>query len=562
MKRLAGLIGISLALIATATVFSSCGSSDDAKSGGTLKVIANGDVDYIDPGATYYQYAYMFMYAMHRPLFSWKPEDTLEPSPDLATGPAEISADGKKVTIEIRDDVKYSPPVDRVATSADVKYAVERASKPNVPNGYVNIYFADIEGFKEFQDGEAKQISGIETPSDTEIVFNLSRGTGATVAQALSLPISAPVPEEYARKFDAKNPSTYGKNQVATGPYMLENYQAGKSIELVRNPNWDKATDYRPAYLDQIEASAGNSLTVGSRQILTGESQVNGDFAVPPTAVLKQALTSYKDQVNQTPSGGNRYAALNTQIEPFNDINLRKAVLAASDREALRKTRGGEAIGKIATHFIPPGLPGFEEAGGDASPVDFLENPKGNPQLAAEYMKKAGFENGKYDGPEILVVADVEPPADKTAQVVTDQLEQLGFKVNLKLAPHDSSNARCGTPKAEVVVCPNFGWAKDFNDGQTILDPTFNGKSIVPSNSVNISQLDVPAINEAMDKAEVIVDPGDRAKAWGEIDKQVTAQAPAIPWVWDDNVNIRSKNVNGVVNKFNAQYDLSFTSLE
>ena len=42
-----------------------------------------------------------------------------------------------------------------------------------------------------------------------------------------------------------------------------------------------------------------------------------------------------------------------------------------------------------------------------------------------------------------------------------------------------------------------------------------------------------------------------RAQAWGDIDKQVTAQAPAIPWLWDDNVNIRSSNVNGVVNQFN-----------
>ena len=35
---------------------------------------------------------------------------------------------------------------------------------------------------------------------------------------ALSLPVSAPVPEEYAEQFDAENPSTYGENQVATRP--------------------------------------------------------------------------------------------------------------------------------------------------------------------------------------------------------------------------------------------------------------------------------------------------------------------------------------------------------
>ena len=62
---------------------------------------------------------------------------------------------------------------------------------------------------------------------------------------------SAPVPEEYAEKFDKQNPSTYGENQVATGPYMIENDAVrqgdrlpgrASSIHLVRNPNWDKST--------------------------------------------------------------------------------------------------------------------------------------------------------------------------------------------------------------------------------------------------------------------------------------------------------------------------------
>ena len=63
----------------------------------------------------------------------------------------------------------------------------------------------------------------------------------------MSLPISAPVPEEYAKEFDAENPSTYGDNVVFSGPYMVENnaegeltgYTSGREIQMVRNPNWD-----------------------------------------------------------------------------------------------------------------------------------------------------------------------------------------------------------------------------------------------------------------------------------------------------------------------------------
>jgi peptide/nickel transport system substrate-binding protein len=113
-----------------------------------------------------------------------------------------------------------------------------------------------------------------------------------------------------------------------------------------------------------------------------------------------------------------------------------------------------------------------------------------------------------------------------------------------------------------VAICPNVGWLKDFADPQTILDPTFNGKNIVATNNSNWPQLDDPKINAAMDKAETIVDPAERAKAWGDIDKMVTEAAPAVPWIWDNQPNIWSKNVNGVINKFNAHVDLGFTSLK
>ena len=120
----------------------------------------------------------------------------------------------------------------------------------------------------------------------------------------------------------------------------------------------------------------------------------------------------------------------------------------------------------------------------------------------------------------------------------------------------------CNVPKAAVVICPNVGWQKDFNDGQTILDPTFNGKNIVQENNSNWPQLNDPKINQAMDQAAQVVGVDARGDAWGKIDREVTAQTPAVPWVWDNQPNIRSKNVKGVINKSLAQWDLDFTSLQ
>ena len=53
----------------------------------------------------------------------------------------------------------------------------------------------------------------------------------------------------------------------------------------------------------------------------------------------------------------------------------------------------------MPTHFIPPGVPGFEEAGGMEGPgLDFMAKPEGDPALPAEYFKKAGYASGKYEG--------------------------------------------------------------------------------------------------------------------------------------------------------------------
>ena len=544
-----------------------------AKQGGDLAVLYAADVDNIDPGITYYQYGFNVAYATQRPLYSYKPDDAKTPQPDLAEGEPQISADGKTVTVKLRSGVKFSPPVNRAVTSDDVAYAIERGFSKNVNGPYVGAYMGDMKGLKAFQAGKATRIAGIETPDDHTIVFKLVRPRGAIVAGALSMPASAPVPRDYAKPFDAKNPSTYGQHQVSTGPYMVENdakgnttgYQPGKEIRLVRNPNWDRGTDYKPAYLDSITIREGVTPDVGSRQVIDGSKMVTGDFQLP-AAVLQRASRQNKELLSTTPPTGRfRYISLNTRNKPFDDVNVRRAIVAAFDRDALRRSFGGPATGDIPTHLIPPGQPGFEEAGGAAGPgVDFLKNPKGDLALAQEYMKKAGYASGKYDGGKTFrAVSDQATQQRNIAEVAQQQFAKLGFKVDVKYVTRDSMYTKfCQVPKNEPDICPSVGWLKDFADPETLMDPVFNGKNILDVGNSNFSLLDDPKLNDMMDKAEVVNDPEERNKAWGEVDKAITEKAPSIPWLWDKQPMLRSQDVNGVVSQANAAWDLTFTSIK
>jgi peptide/nickel transport system substrate-binding protein len=167
----------------------------EGKKGGKVTFLAAADVDYLDPGQTYYTFGYAVAYATHRPLYSFEPDDAETPVPDLAEKEPQISPDNKTITVKRRTGVRFSPPVNREVTSKDVKYAFERAFTKNVPSGYAMSYFADIKGAPDGP-GDFKDISGIKTPDDRTIAFELDKPTAVTVAAALVMPISAPVPEE------------------------------------------------------------------------------------------------------------------------------------------------------------------------------------------------------------------------------------------------------------------------------------------------------------------------------------------------------------------------------
>jgi peptide/nickel transport system substrate-binding protein len=554
----------------------------EGKQGGAVTFLAAGDIDFLDPGQTYYTFGYMVQYAVNRPLYSFSPDNAEKPVPDLADGEPQISEDNKTITVKIRKGVKYAPPVNREVKAQDVKYAIERAFTSNVPSGYATSYFAEIDGApaSPVSIDKLKPFPGLETPDDNTLVIKLTKPVAQRVAAALVMPITIPVPEEYASKFDKKSPTDYDQYVAFTGPYMVKNDSSGKAvgrdpgkkIELVRNPNWDKSTDYRPAFLDSVTIEEGNDdLTVASRRTISGQKLMCCDSGQPPITILKRALTRYKDQLGRVASGGTRWIALNTTQKPFDNLNVRKAIIAGFDRNALRLTRGGETVGPIAQGYIPPGIPGHDESGGTEGFTDFdwMQNPKGDAEVAKKYMlaaKKEGVpvtSDGKYDGGEkILTIATNADPGLQTAQVAQTEFNKLGFKLNFRKVPQDTLYTKfCGIPKAKVAICPNVGWFKDFTDPESMLEPTFDGKAIKPAGNVNWSQLDDDAINKAMGEA-ALKEGDERYKAWADINKMIVAQAPGIPYSWDDSFQLESTDVQSVMDSYNTTWNLSFTSLK
>jgi peptide/nickel transport system substrate-binding protein len=564
-------------LLAGAVSCAGCSGNDGATNkadkpirGGSLTVLTSGDLQSLDPGIDYTGgIDQSVLCAMVRTLFAYVPGPSVVVRPDLAASPAAVSADNRTVTIRIRPGVHYSPPVNREIKADDFKYAIERAFSANVPNGYAATYFHDIVGAPRSPTRGVHSISGIETPDDRTLVIHLGRPTAGTVVNALVLPIGAPVPQEYAKRFDRRSPSTYADHVAFTGPYMvasdasgaLRGHRPNVEIKMVRNPNWRSSTDFRPAYLDSIDIRENaDDVELAARQAIDGSRTI--DASDPPPSALRRVAGARRSQLVSFPSANFTYIALNTSVAPFDDLNVRRALAAVLDRSTLRQLRGGPSVGQIPTHMLPPGFPGFEAAGGQNGPgLDFLAHPGGNIPLARSYMRKAGFAGGSYTGKvtPLFVVAN-DSDAAKRGEFVRQQFGRVGVHVRVKLVTSDEAFRLCSTPSAKVGVCA-YGAAADFADGQGILDAQFDGAGIVRENNSNWAMLDDPRINSAMRRASLLPPGHARDDAWADVDRMISASAAGIPTLWKQVNLVQSRDVQGVITAGYPGWELAFTSV-
>jgi peptide/nickel transport system substrate-binding protein len=289
----------------------------------------------------------------------------------------------------------------------------------------------------------------------------------------------------------------------------------------------------------------------------------------PSAAVLKLAYQQHRSQLVISAGGGagDRYIAVNNTYGPFKNVNLRKALWAATDREALDKLRGGKLVADVMTHFLWDGIAGFEEAGGFPGPkFDYNESPTGNMKVAEKYMKLAGYPSGKYTGSEtIQVIGDQQAPANNVAEAVNQTLKELGFKTKFSLVEHTVMYSKyCGIVSEKIDVCPNVGWIPDFGDPQAVLDVPFNGNLIVKNGTnSNWGLVNHPKINAAMEAATKVVGEKARGEAWAKIDRELVEEAVAIPYQWAKEPYIESKDVAGVNQYWNSgTWDYAYTSLK
>ena len=551
---------------------------EEVTRGGTLHIAMSGDVDEgFDPHKSYYSINWeYYRCCLLRMLMSYNGRPTDQGGtvvrPDVAAGEPEISEDGLTWTFQLKQGLMYAPPYqDTEIVAQDFIRSLEREGNPDVGASYP-FYYDVIEGFSEYNAGDADTISGMAAPDDYTLEITTTEPIG-DLGYRMAMPAAAPLPEGAADGHD----EDYGRFLVASGPYMFEGsdqlepggdepvsgLNPGRSFVLVRNPSWAQ-DDLRPAVVDQIEVEIGGTGEDIANQIDAGEIDIHLD-GVPPAQQLRQyRAEGREDQIHVNPSDAVRYISMNIAMPPFDDIHVRKAFNLVLDKDGMRTTRGGPDFGEIAGHIMVNALQDNLLADFDPYPSP---NSQGDVEAAQAEMAQSQYDtdgDGVCDAPEcqnVLAVQDESDPYPDQTALIQQNLGEIGITLDVRAGERSSfMYERCNDPPAQIPLCLGPGWGKDFPDGTTFGEPLFGSASLGPDSCCNYSVVgaspeqleewgydvtEVPSADEQIARCEPLTD-DERVQCWADLDQYLMEEVvPWIPWLFDNNVNIVSARVQG-----------------
>ena len=514
------------------------------KKGGTLRMAVSDDWDSLDPGDTYYAFAWDFVRLYGRSLTTFKSapgQAGSEVVPDLAESLGKSSDGGKTWTYTLRSGVKYEDgtPI----TSKDVKYAVARSlDKDVLINGptYFND-FLDLKGYKGPYKAKDKGegLTAVETPDDRTIVFKLVKPFAGFDYMA-TLPATIPVPA-------AKDTGTeYKKKVVSSGPYKFETNEAGKQFTMVRNDQWDPSTDpNRKALPDRVEVKLKQNQDDIDARLLAGQLDV--DIAGSGVAAQTQGkiLADPKLKANADNPIGTRlwYTSINPDVKPLDNIECRKAVEYATDKTSIQRAYGGNTGGDIATNILPPTISGAQKFDTWKPGAD----NKGDLEKAKAALQACGQPNGFST---TMAFRSDRPKEKATAEATQQALDRVGIKLTLKGFPSgDYFKLYAGKPdyaKNNGLGLATNGWGADWPDGFGFISQIVDSRTIRPSGgNYNLSVKD-PAVDSLLDKAVTTSDKTARDALWVDVDKKVMDGAYVTPTVWAKGLYYRPPNLTNV----------------
>lgn len=490
------------------------------KQGGKMVVTYKDDISTLDPAIGYDWQNWSMIKSLFNCLMDYAP-GTYNLEPDLAES-FEISEDGLIYTFQLRENVKFHN--GRPMTGQDIKYSIERAINPKTQSPGQG-FFASIKGFDEMAEGKAQELSGITIPTPDVVKIELSR-PDATFLHVMAINFASAVPKEEVEKYG----EDFGKHPVGTGAFMMTSWDLGRQVTFERNKDY-----YKPGLpkLDTIVFEVGQEPTVALLRLQRGEVDILGDGIPPARFLTVKDDPANKDLIIQGDQLHTGYVSLNVKMKPFDNLDVRKAVNMAINKDRICKIINNRAV--PANQPLPPGMPGYDK------------NYKGypfDPEKAKALLTKAGF----ADGFTTELFANNTDPNPRIAQAIQQDLAAIGIKAEIKTLAQSTVIAAGGEPdQAPMIWSGGMAWIADFPDPSNFYGPILGGGGAVKG-GWNWAWY----INEDLDKrameADSLSDPKrleERLEMWRSIYISVMEDAPWVPIFNELRFTMRAARLGG-----------------
>ena len=465
------------------------GSEAPPQSGGTLRISQGEEVINLDPLVGTDASSINIISQINEPLFKVNADGKNEPW--LVTN-VKTSTDQKVWTLQLRQGVKFSS--GDPMTSADVLFTLEQARKSSIWEGLL------------------AGISKVEAPSPSTIVI-----TNSTPAPELDAVLSqwsfGIVPKDYG----GVSEKAFAQHPIGTGPFMLGPWKRGESITLEKNPGyWEKGQPY----LDEVAFRTVASPESRVSQLKGGEL---GVIYAPPWSQVAAIESTPELQFAESPLGYVEFLILNSRVPLFQNDKVREAVDLAVDREGIvSATLGGH--GEPAGAWIPPAVPN--------SAAEVIEPTAQDVGQAKKLLGEAVKEGVD---PTFTLLSNAENAFWGTAaQIVQQNLEEVGFKVNIKSVDEASRLELLGAGNFEAGALEVY----DATPSPAELFGYYNAYEGV------YSGIDTTKTTKLAEQAQSEVDPQKRQELWFQIQEILNEERFVVPltyspypWAFRDEVS-------------------------
>lgn len=400
-------------------------------------------------------------------LFYLGPDGALQPA--LATS-WEVSDDGLAITCALRQGVTFQDgaPFDAAAVKASLERVVDPA---------LNAPYARNLG----------DLDGVDVVDAANVRIRLKQPSGAIMTALATEPGMIVRAVEGA---DLK------RRPMGTGPFTLREWVGGNSLTAVRNPNyWAAGEDGQPLpYLDEITFRFIKNTTVKITEARAGSIQLADAIQTKDFEAVRADPNLVLPPNSQ---GIHQWMSFNVSQAPFDNVDLRRAVLAAIDRAAIARVVTGPH-GRVTPTLITP-----EDWIYEAD----LPAPEHDLEAARDHLAKSGFTG------DFAITAIQRDPDTQIAQIIQAQLQQAGIRSRVEILERQAWLDKVLKKNHEIGLLQIH---QPRPDPDATFAPTFGRDA-----AFNWSGVDDPELSELVERARRTADRDERRMLYVEAQRRI-----------------------------------------